>query len=154
MASKIINLILNFFKWPSIDVNIPCNSGNTPLHAAVNKGKIELVNILLQSLSEAKVNEQEENIHNLEFSVMMESRKKKTFTLDVNKINEKCLNSTALHLAVWNDYNDIAIRLVQSNANPYLKMNGQSTALDLVMENNNQTLYELLKEYSEAFQKL
>lgn len=67
--------------------------------------------------------------------------------LDVNMVNSKCMDSTPLHLAVWNDFNEIAIRLVQSNANPNLKMNGVSTAFDLALENQNQVLYELLSDY-------
>ena len=35
-------------KWPSININEPCDSGNTALHAAVNKGKLDLVEILLR----------------------------------------------------------------------------------------------------------
>ena len=57
------------------------------------------------------------------------------------------MNATALHLAVWNDYNEIAIRLIQSDANPNLKMNGLSNAFEMALEKSNQVLYELLNEY-------
>jgi ankyrin repeat protein len=114
------------------------------LHAAVNKGNLELVDIILQSLN----NEIEsDNNNNSEASSTIIGAKK-IFKLDINKINEKCMDSTALHLACWNDFNEIAIRLVQSKADPNLKMNKASNAFDLALENSNQILYELLKEYS------
>lgn len=58
------------------------------------------------------------------------------------------MNATALHLAVWNDFSEIAIKLIQANANPYLKMNDISTAFDLAKESSNEVLYDLLVEYS------
>ena len=67
--------------------------------------------------------------------------------LDVNKLNTKCMNATALHLAVWNDFTDIALRLIQANADPYLKMNGTSDAFELARENSNETLCDLLNEF-------
>lgn len=67
--------------------------------------------------------------------------------LNVNKQNSKCMNATALHLAVWNDFNEIAIKLVQNGADPFLMINGQSSAFDLAKENSNQVLYDLLHEY-------
>lgn len=73
---------------------------------------------------------------------------KSVFQLDVDKPNPKCMNATALHLAVWNDYNEIAIKLVQNNADPYLKMNGETNAFDLAKENSNEVLHDLLLEYS------
>ena len=113
------------------------------MHAAVNKGNLELVDIILQSLN----NEIEsDNNNNSEASATINA--KKIYKLDINKINEKCMDSTALHLACGNDFNEIAIRLVQSKADPNLKMNKASNAFDLALENSNQILYELLKEYS------
>lgn len=76
--------------------------------------------------------------------------KKASVKLDVNKVNDKCMSSTALHLACWNDFNEIAVRLIQANADPLLKMNGMTNAFDLALENSNQVLYELLKEYSNS----
>ena len=96
------------------------------MHAAVNLGNLNLVEILLK----ASENDNEK------------------LKLNINKPNEKCMNSTALHLAVWNDFNEIAVRLLQSNADPYLKMNNKTNAFDLALENSNQVLYELIKEYS------
>jgi len=65
----------------------------------------------------------------------------------VNKRNEKCMDMTPLHLAVFNDYDEIAIRLVQSDANPNLKIKGEISALSMALENKNQVLYELLGDY-------
>lgn len=124
---KILRYLIK--RWPCIDINAECDSGNTPLHAAVNKGKLELVEIILESLSNTT------------------TEKSNSIILDVNKINKKCMNATALHLAVWNDYTDIALRLIQANSDPYLKMNGISDAFDLARENSNEILYDLLSEF-------
>jgi ankyrin repeat protein len=72
---------------------------------------------------------------------------RKTYKLDVDTPNKKCMNATALHLAVWNDHQEIAIRLVQAGADPNLKMNDM-TALEMVKEAGNEVLHELLLEYS------
>ncbi|RNA30640.1 hypothetical protein BpHYR1_011483 [Brachionus plicatilis] len=127
---KILSYLVK--RWPCIDINKECESGNTPLHAAVNKGNLKLVQTLLESM------EQEE-------STKVDG--KKSVKLNVNKQNSKCMNVTCLHLAVWSDLNEIAIKLVQSGADPFLKMNGQSTAFDLAKENSNQVLCDLLLEY-------
>jgi ankyrin repeat protein len=76
-----------------------------------------------------------------------ELREKKHFRLDINKKNEKCLNATPLHLAVWNDNMEIALSLIRANADPYMKMN-DSNAFDLAKDRSNQVLYELLVEFS------
>jgi ankyrin repeat protein len=121
-------------RWPSIDINAENDSGNTPLHAAVNKGKLELVEIVLESLSNS-----------------LSSIKPSTnICLSVDKPNTMCMNATPLHLAVWNDYTDIALRLVQAKADPYLKMNGKSNAFDLAKENSNEILFDLLNEFANS----
>ncbi|CAF0744710.1 unnamed protein product [Brachionus calyciflorus] len=127
---KLLNYLVK--RWACIDINETCDSGNTPLHAAVNKGNLKLVEILLESQEHRDSNKNDDRI----------------IQLDVNKANPKCMNATALHLAVWNDYNEIAIKLVQNNADPYLKMNGEATAFDLAKENSNEVLHDLLLEYS------
>ena len=136
-------------------MNEQCHSGNTPLHAAVNKGNQTLVDIILQSLNNENEPLNTDTFESTSSSSLLNeeageqtSRSRKSFKLDINKINEKCMNSTALHLAVWNDFNEIALRLVQHNADPNLKMNGTATAFDLALENSNQVLYELLKEFN------
>ena len=101
------------------------------MHAAVNKGKLYLVEALLQSLSNEINNNSD----------------KKIFKLDIDKTNEKCMDATPLHLAVWNDFNEIVLVLLQSKANPNLKMNGK-TAFDMASENSNEVLIDLLNEYS------
>ena len=122
------------FKWPSIDINESCDSGNTPLHAAVNKGNIELVEIILQSLKQKNISNESKT-------------ERAVHLLDINKTNPKCMNATALHLAVWNDFNEIAIRLVQADADPYLKMNDMD-AFDMTRESKNEVLHDLLIEYA------
>ncbi len=134
---KIIFLIFFFLKWPSIDINDSCDSGNTALHAAVNKGNLELVDILLQSLNHD--HDDEKSKHS--------EQDRKIYRLDIDKPNPKCMNATALHLAVWNDFNEIAIKLIQAKADPNLKMNDTSTTFDLAKENSNDVLHDLLVEY-------
>ncbi len=134
-------------------MNEQCHSGNTPLHAAVNKGNQTLVDIILQSLNNENEPINTDTFESSSTSSLINegettSRSRKSYKLDINKINEKCMNSTALHLAVWNDFNEIALRLVQNNADPNLKMNGTTTAFDLALENSNQVLYELLNEFN------
>lgn len=145
---KILNYLVK--RWPTIDINMPCDSGNTPLHAAVNQGNIVLVELLLNSLSSdlsIDLKKQTSSVASFASNSFAEITERKNHILDVNKVNKKCMDTTPLHLAVWNDFNEIAIRLVQSNADPYLKMNGASTSFDLALENDNQVLYELLSEY-------
>ncbi|RNA22779.1 hypothetical protein BpHYR1_041616, partial [Brachionus plicatilis] len=103
---KILSYLVK--RWPCIDINKECESGNTPLHAAVNKGNLKLVEILLESI---------------ENKVSNKLNDKKIIKLDIDKLNSKCMNATALHLAVWNDFNEIAIKLVQNGADPFLMMN-------------------------------
>ena len=52
-------------------VNIPADSGNTPLHAVANSGNVKVAKLLLA------VNE-----------------------IDVNAVNPQCENATPLHMAV------------------------------------------------------
>jgi ankyrin repeat protein len=99
-------------------VNEPCDTGNTPLHAAVNNGKLEIVEILLKSKS-----------------------------LDINLTNNSCINATALHLAVWHNFDEIAILLIRNKADPYLKMGTEQNAFELAKENDNIVLAELLMEF-------
>ncbi len=99
-------------------MNEPCDTGNTPLHAAVNNGKLEIVEILLKSKS-----------------------------LDINLTNNSCINATALHLAVWHNFDEIAILLIRNKADPYLKMGTEQNAFELAKENDNIVLAELLMEF-------
>lgn len=103
------------------------------MHAAVNKGKLDLVEILLKSFSN---NNQNDSVNKI------------IHKLDINKPNEKCMDATPLHLAVWNDYNEIALVLLQANADPYLKMNDKN-AFELAKDNSNEILYDLISEYSQ-----
>lgn len=114
---KILNYLIK--RCPKIDINEPCDTGNTPLHAAVNNGKIKIVEILLKSTN-----------------------------LNVNLVNDSCMSATALHLAVWHSYDEIAINLVRNKGDPYLKMGTDGlNAFELAKENDNQVLAELLLEF-------
>ncbi len=122
------------------------------MHAAVNQGNLVLVELLLKSLTNDGMAMEDSRLQTSTtqsslFSSCSVLNARPTFRLDVNKRNEKCMDMTPLHLAVFNDYDEIAIRLVQSDANPNLKMNGEISALSMALENKNQVLYELLGDY-------
>lgn len=104
----------------------------------MNQGDLVLVELLLKTLSVT-------NSDTIKSSEVDDS--KSVSKLDVNQINEQCMNATPLHLAVWNDSTEIAIRLVQSKADPNLKMNGKDSAFDLALQNKNEVLYDLLGDY-------
>lgn len=141
---KILNYLVK--RWTSIDINQACHSGNTPLHAAVNQGNLVLVELLLKSLSnDGVINTEDSSRSSFVSSSVFEARQ--TFKLDVNRTNSKCMDMSPLHLAVWNDFTEIAIRLVQSDADPNLKMNGNTSVFDVAIDNKNQVLYELLGDY-------
>jgi hypothetical protein len=126
----------------------------------VNKGSLQLVEIILQST------ESDSNDHVVSAgaggspstvssdSGYMGSGETERRTsrpvhkLDIDSPNRKCMNATALHLAVWNEFDEIAIRLVQAGADPYLKMNEATSAIDMAKESQNETLHELLVEYA------
>ncbi len=122
------------------------------MHAAVNQGNLVLVELLLKSLAN---DEMAADNTQLQMSMTQSSlnssvslfNTRPTFKLDVNKRNEKCMDMTPLHLAVFNNYDEIAIRLVQSDADPNLKMKGEESAFSMALENKNQVLYELLGDY-------
>lgn len=124
------------------------------MHAAVNKGNTCLVEILLRanedsasssSSSENTTNSQENSNKTKSPATTKRPR------LDVNRPNTKCMNATALHLAVWNNYNEIALRLIEAKADPMLKMNGRSTAFDLARENSNSVLVDLMREFAKRY---
>jgi ankyrin repeat protein len=122
------------------------------LHAAVNQGNLVLVELLLKSLTNDGMAMEDSRLQTSTtqsslFSSCSVLNARPTFRLDVNKRNEKCMDMTPLHLAVFNDYDEIAIRLVQSDANPNLKIKGEISALSMALENKNQVLYELLGDY-------
>lgn len=153
-------------KCPCIDLNEACDSGNTALHAAVNKGNLCLVEILLRANEDSNNSsgQQEQRLKSPSLtsaSTSTSSSSTSTTTdatlassgprLDVNRANLKCMNATPLHLAVWNNYDEIALRLIEAKADPMLKMNGQSSAYDLARENNNQALADLMLEFSRRY---
>ncbi len=122
------------------------------MHAAVNQGNLVLVELLLKSLTNDGMAMEDSRLQTSTtqsslFSSCSVLNARPTFRLDVNKRNEKCMDMTPLHLAVFNDYDEIAIRLVQSDANPNLKIKGEISALSMALENKNQVLYELLGDY-------
>lgn len=61
------------------------------------------------------------------------------------------MNASALHLAVWHNYEDIAILLAHNGADPYIKMDGGSNAIELARVNDNEYLAEMLVEYSSGY---
>ena len=139
-------------------MNEACDSGNTPLHVAVNKGKLNLVEILVRNAAPPpplKSNQEtnggdttQDATSSKHNNHLTSSSSSSRIHLNVDKVNEKCMDATALHLAVWNNYEEIAYQLIEARANPMLKMNGASTAFDLANENANPVMHDLLCKFS------
>ncbi|XP_041363826.1 uncharacterized protein LOC121379321 [Gigantopelta aegis] len=101
---------------PPVDVNLPSDTGNTPLHAAVNNGSLSLVLKLL-----------------------------KCDNIDLNCTNPQCENATPLHLAVMHGNEDIVKALLNTGACTTAKM-GDLTPMDIARDFGKENIVTLLEE--------
>ncbi|KAI8501230.1 hypothetical protein Bbelb_213250 [Branchiostoma belcheri] len=83
---------------PRPDINLPSCTGNTPLHAAVNAGNVELVKTLVKAGAE------------------------------VNAANPQCDSATPLHLAVLHGNKETCQVLLSAGAQVTAEMGGQTAA--------------------------
>eukprot|EP00058_Branchiostoma_floridae_P013878 XP_002599366.1 hypothetical protein BRAFLDRAFT_64276 [Branchiostoma floridae] len=83
---------------PRPDINLPSCTGNTPLHAAVNAGNVELVKTLVKAGAE------------------------------VNTANPQCDSATPLHLAVLHGDKETCEVLLSAGAQVSAEMGGQTAA--------------------------
>ncbi|KAF6032477.1 FAM220A [Bugula neritina] len=85
-------------KWTGcMDVNRPCDTGNSPLHVAVNLGNYNLIQLLLNMPD-----------------------------IQVDRENSQCDGATPLHLAILHGSADTVRMLLKAKANPNKLMAGQS----------------------------
>nr|XP_025034302.1 protein FAM220A isoform X1 [Pelodiscus sinensis] len=110
--------ILDYFLdmgLPIPDINQPAENGNTPLHAAVNTGKMHLVSLLLHYPG-----------------------------INVNFPNPQCDGATALHLAIAYGYLGICYLLLNAAADVESPL-GDLTPVQLAENFGNKTITKFVK---------
>ncbi|KAF7243025.1 Small integral membrane protein 10-like protein 2A, partial [Varanus komodoensis] len=114
--SKILDYFLEL-ALPVPDVNQAAENGNTPLHAAVNTGKMHLVSLLLHYPG-----------------------------INVNVPNPQCYGATALHFAIAYGHMGICYLLLNASADVESPM-GRLTPLQLSEMSGNETITSLIQMY-------
>jgi len=99
------------------NVNLASRTGNTPLHAAANLSRLDLVNRLLEYPQ-----------------------------TDPNVVNVNCDGSTPLHIAVMHGNSSIVRSLLKAGADASLKM-GDATPLTLAKEMDQEEVVKVFKSF-------
>lgn len=115
---KLLKFLLSKHVKPRPDVNLPADTGNTPLHAAANNGNAELVRILLQ-----------------------------VPWLKVNATNPQCDHATPLHLAAMHGHTGVVELLLENKASCKMMM-GDLEIETIAKDFGHDDIVELLKKYS------
>uniref|UniRef100_A0A5F8G5L9 Family with sequence similarity 220 member A n=1 Tax=Monodelphis domestica TaxID=13616 RepID=A0A5F8G5L9_MONDO len=108
---------------PIPNVNQAAENGNTPLHAAVNIRKTDIMSLLLRFAE-----------------------------IDVNAPNYQCNGATALHLAIVYGHLDICYLLLKAAADPEIQM-GELTPLQLAQHMGNKTIENLIRFHVNKLKK-
>ncbi|XP_020821031.1 protein FAM220A isoform X3 [Phascolarctos cinereus] len=108
---------------PIPNVNQAAENGNTPLHAAVNTRKADIMSLLLRFAE-----------------------------IDVNAPNHQCNGATALHLAIVYGRLDICYLLLKAEADPEIPM-GEFTPLQLVQQMGNKVIESLISFHVNKLKK-
>ncbi|XP_072453946.1 protein FAM220A isoform X2 [Notamacropus eugenii] len=108
---------------PIPNVNQAAENGNTPLHAAVNTRKADIMSLLLRFAE-----------------------------IDVNAPNHQCDGATALHLAVIYGHLDICYLLLKAAAHPEIPM-GELTPLQLAQQMGNTAIESLIRFHVNKLKK-
>ncbi|XP_036597333.1 protein FAM220A isoform X2 [Trichosurus vulpecula] len=108
---------------PIPNVNQAAENGNTPLHAAVNSRKTNIMCLLLRFAE-----------------------------IDVNAPNHQCNGATALHLAIIYGHLDICYLLLKAAADPEIPM-GELTPLQLAQQMGNKAIESLIRFHVNKLKK-
>ncbi|XP_036597335.1 protein FAM220A isoform X4 [Trichosurus vulpecula] len=121
VASMMLNVRLQ--EPPIPNVNQAAENGNTPLHAAVNSRKTNIMCLLLRFAE-----------------------------IDVNAPNHQCNGATALHLAIIYGHLDICYLLLKAAADPEIPM-GELTPLQLAQQMGNKAIESLIRFHVNKLKK-
>ncbi|XP_031797704.1 protein FAM220A isoform X1 [Sarcophilus harrisii] len=119
---KILEYFLDM-ESPIPNVNQAAENGNTPLHAAVNTRKTDIMSLLLRFAE-----------------------------IDVNAPNHQCNGATALHLAIIYGHLDICYLLLKAAADPEIPM-GELTPLQLAQQMGNTAIESLIRFHVNKLKK-
>ncbi|XP_074063205.1 uncharacterized protein LOC141502386 isoform X2 [Macrotis lagotis] len=119
---KILEYFLNM-EPPIPNVNQAAENGNTPLHAAVNSRKTDIMSLLLCFAE-----------------------------IDVNAPNHQCNGATALHLAIIYGHLDICYLLLKAAADPEIPIE-ELTPLQLAQQMGNRAIESLIRFHVNKLRK-
>jgi len=112
----IVNLILKYSQIPII-INSKTNSGETPLHFAVNLQEIKIVKLLLKNGADINSHDYEHEYNILHYAINLSSRELVKICLEYNiDINHQDIyGNTALHYVILENNLEIFNMLISNN---------------------------------------
>lgn len=151
--------IIKIFLMQNIDFNIANNIGQTPLHVAIEHGKIEIIKMLLDDYSVDP--NCKDNLGRTPLMVVVETNNldalkllltDQTVIYKINLTDKAGL--TALHMAAESGNSDSIQELLNNHANPFLKNNDNKTALDIAKRNKDKTSQKILEDCMQIYNDL